>query len=417
MKNDYIVLSLDPMYSPLHEKLAEILGKEKYAITSCLSKKVYLPTFKQILAVNLIESVSKETAKQHQRKISSIKTYHHAYVRKIEKRDLNDEELNYMARFYIAVKEFIIKNKVDIVILHNDARWYHSIAIEICKELNIKYLVTEQGYIRPFTTVIDPQGVNANSRIDFKFKNNTNFESEHNIVDFQPKDRHESLRSMLVFFIFLIGFSLERVNGSGTIIRYMHNNYSFKKYFKRILSKFAKKRDNIKTPLPESVLLLLQLESDSQFLLHSPFNSNQEVIDFVDELAKSNSMKVAVKLHPLDEKKYDLSKNSYYIDGRVPELAAQSEVVFTINSSASIDVLKTTTPLVLMGESIYAHKGVAVKLNYSHPSWKVLHQDMGVDFNIRERFVNYLHHEYLIKGAGYSFCSKYLKFKLGFILS
>ncbi len=405
------------MYSPLHEKLAAILGKEKYAITSCLSKRVYLPTFKQFLAVNLIKSIPKSAAKKHQNKISLLKTYHHAYVRKIEKRDLNDEELNYMARFYIALKDFIVKKRISVVILHNDARWYHTIAIEICKELNVKYLVTEQGYIRPYTTIIDPQGVNANSRIDFNFKNNVSLESEKNFITFQPRDRHESLRSMMFFSIFLMGFAFERFNGSGTIIRYMHNNYSFKKYFKRIVNKFIKKRNNLKTPLPDSILLLLQLESDSQFLLHSPFNSNQEVIDFVDEFAKSNNMKVAVKLHPLDEKKYDLSQNSYYVDGRVPELATHSEVVFTINSSASVDVLKTTTPLVLMGESIYAHKGVAVKLNHSHPCWMMLYQEMSVDFDIREKFINYLHHEYLIKGAGYSFCSKYLKLKLGPILS
>ncbi|HHF3127691.1 TPA: phosphoribosylamine--glycine ligase [Vibrio alginolyticus] len=419
MKTDHIVLSLDPMYSPLHEKIAGILGKKRYAVTSCLSKKIYLPTFKQFLAVNMIAAVSKEQAQPYQEKISLLRTYHHAYVQKVEDRTLCNDELNYMARFYVALKEFVIEKNINLVLLHNDARWYHAVAIDICKELNIPYLVTEQGLIRPFTTVIDPQGVNANSKIDFEIDNNTVQLPQKEQRSFTPKDTHDSIKSMFFFFIFLLGFAFERINKNRTVIRYMHNSYSLKKYFKRIANKLIKRKKGTLVPSLSShgsILLLLQLENDSQFLLHSPFKSNQEVINLVAGLAKSAKVKLAIKRHPLDDKEYQLDDNTYYVDGKIAELADSAEFVFTINSSASIDVLKTAAPLILMGESIYAHKGVAVEFDFHHPYQQMTQARAEVDFVARQRFINYLHNEYLVQGAGYSFCSQHLRRKLEQIL-
>lgn len=419
MKTDHIVLSLDPMYSPLHEKIAEILGMKKYAVTSCLSKKIYLSNFKQLLAANLIAAVNKNQALPYQEKISSLQTYHHAYAQKVEGRALSNEELNYMARFYVALKEFIIEKNINLVLLHNDARWYHAVAIDICKELGIAYLVTEQGLIRPFTTVIDPKGVNANSKIDFKISNDIVQFPQKKLGSFTPKNTHDSIKSMFFFFIFLVGFTFERINYNRTVIRYMHNSYSLKKYFKRIANKVIKKKNVISEPslgAQGSILLLLQLENDSQFLLHSPFKSNQEVVNLVAGLAKSAKMNLAVKRHPLDEKEYLLDENSYYVEGKIADLARAAEAVFTINSSASIEVLKTVTPLILMGESIYAYKGVAVALDFNCPSESIVKAKNEVNFVTRQKFLHYLSNEYLVQGAGYSFCSKHLKHKLEQIL-
>ncbi|MFY2160248.1 phosphoribosylamine--glycine ligase [Vibrio alginolyticus] len=367
----------------------------------------------------MIAAVSKEQAQPYQEKISLLRTYHHAYVQKVEDRTLCNDELNYMARFYVALKEFVIEKNINLVLLHNDARWYHAVAIDICKELNIPYLVTEQGLIRPFTTVIDPQGVNANSKIDFEIDNNTVQLPQKEQRSFTPKDTHDSIKSMFFFFIFLLGFAFERINKNRTVIRYMHNSYSLKKYFKRIANKLIKRKKGTLVPSLSShgsILLLLQLENDSQFLLHSPFKSNQEVINLVAGLAKSAKVKLAIKRHPLDDKEYQLDDNTYYVDGKIAELADSAEFVFTINSSASIDVLKTAAPLILMGESIYAHKGVAVEFDFHHPYQQMTQARAEVDFVARQRFINYLHNEYLVQGAGYSFCSQHLRRKLEQIL-
>ncbi|MBE8232403.1 MAG: phosphoribosylamine--glycine ligase, partial [Endozoicomonadaceae bacterium] len=167
MEKKYNLLSMDPMYSPLHGKIADLLAKETYAVVSCLSKKVYLPKFKITLASSLIFKCEKKITAVEIEKIRLIPNYHQSYVNKIENRELNRSEIVYMAKFYLSLKEFILQNSIDLVVLHNDTRWYHAIAISICAELKIKYLVTEQGLIRPYTTVIDNKGANANA--NFKY--------------------------------------------------------------------------------------------------------------------------------------------------------------------------------------------------------------------------------------------------------
>lgn len=109
-----------------------------------------------------------------------------------------------MARFYVALKGFVIEKDINLVLLHNDARWYHAVAIDICKELGINYLVTEQGLIRPFTTVIDPQGVNANSKIDFKIFSNEVQHTPKEQGSFIPKDTHDSIKSMFFSLFFYL---------------------------------------------------------------------------------------------------------------------------------------------------------------------------------------------------------------------
>ncbi|QJY38876.1 phosphoribosylamine--glycine ligase [Vibrio europaeus] len=416
MNRRYNVLTLDPMYSPLHAKIASILAKKKYAITSCVSKKIYLPRFKQYLAVDLIESVCKEQAKAYHAQLAKLNSYHHAYARKFENRKLTEGELNYMARFYIALEDFIVSNNIELVILHNETRWYHAVTIEICKRHKIKYLVTEQGLIRPFTTIIDPRGTSANSLITF----------DTGMIRKSPykgsafprcKGKHDSLKSMLFFLMFLIGFTCERLYGNKTIVRYMHNGYSLKKYGKRLIRCFYKKKANYSEIKTRSILLLLQLERDSQVLLHSHFSSNQQVIDFVVEYAKVKGLDVAVKLHPLDNGKYQLPTNGYFVDGKVAALAEQSELVFTINSSASIDVIKTTTPLILLGDSIYSQSGIAEQLDFKIHEKPLIKIDPKVDLTLRKRFLEYLQSDYLLSGAGYSFDNNAIKYKLKELLN
>ncbi|MDG2664538.1 phosphoribosylamine--glycine ligase, partial [Vibrio parahaemolyticus] len=228
MEKRYNLLSLDPMYSPLHEKVASLVARRKFAITSCLSKKVYLPTFKLTLATSLIASVKEPIDNDVLKKMNSLSTYHHAYAKKIESRTLSSSELKYMAKFYIGLKRFITEKSVDLVILHNDTRWYHTIAILLCNELGISYLVTEQGLLRPFTTVIDNKGVNANANISLL---NKKIDTDDN-NEFLPRNTHDSLLSMMFFSFFILSFSSERLFGRRTVLRYTHNRYSVRKYYK-----------------------------------------------------------------------------------------------------------------------------------------------------------------------------------------
>ncbi|MEZ9527217.1 capsular polysaccharide export protein, LipB/KpsS family [Enterovibrio norvegicus] len=400
------------MYSPLHEKVAKIVAKKKYAVTSCLSKKVYLPTFKITLATSIIRSVKSKIEDDVLEKMRLLSTYHHAYVEKIESRCLTSNELEYMAKFYIGLKEFIKRKDINLVILHNDTRWYHAIAIEICNELGIRYLVTEQGLIRPHTTVIDNKGVNAKANISLLDKELANSDTG----GFLPNNTHDSLISVVFFILFILSFSVERFIGKPTVLKYMHNGYSVRKYYKRLSRKLlsiSDKKHNGKISIQKSsALLLLQLDHDSQFLMYSDFFSNQEVIDRLNKKCCELGLSLAIKKHPLDMNEYSLPINSYFTDGDLSTLISKSKIVVTINSSAILAALNSTTPLFVIGNSMYKF-GKALE----HCTIENIDPSLEQNILIRKKYLGKLKRNYLLLGAGYDYCPSILEEKLGQLLN
>ncbi len=393
------------MYSSLHEKIAKLVAKKKYAVTSCWAKKVYLPTFKFTLATSIIKNYRGEVDPLVLEKIKALPTYHHAYVKKVEKRELTADELSYMAKFYLGLKVFIQEKKIELIIVHNDTRWYHAIAILLCKELDIKYLVTEQGLIRPYTTVIDNQGVNANANMELIVKGLELKEK----LNFTPKYTHDSVLSMFFFFVFIGIFTLERTIKSASLLRYMHNNYRLDKYKQRFLNRVIKKNEvkERREVDNKSALLLLQLEHDSQFLMYSDYQNNQEVINRTQKKCSQLGLTLAIKKHPLDQSSYKLDNYSYLVGGDVILLARQAKLVIAVNSSAILSVLKTTTPLFIIGESIYEYKNMA---EYTCIENIILPTRQS--YEARCDYIYKIKENYLLKGAGYSFNGTLLSHKL-----
>lgn len=414
----YAVLSLDPMYSPLHSKIAAQVGKQQecYAILSCWAKKVYLRGFQCTLATKLINSVNESSLSNTLlKRVEQLTTYHHAYVKKVEKRALSQTEIRYMARFYQALEQYIDSKRIELILVHNDLRWYHAIAIDICKRKGIRYLVTEQGLIRPYTTVIDNQGVNANANLDFPVRH-----SNKPIVDrddFQPTSYHDSWLSIAFFALFLSVFTCERLAGNSSILRYMHNNYSLSKYVKRIFHKLHKPSgaDNLE-PLFGSryILLLLQLETDSQILVHSPFSSNQEIILRVEQQAMLLGCRLAIKRHPLDRQRYHSGEQTVWVNGLIEPLAKHAQCVVSVNSSSVISVLKTGTPLFLLGDSLCAYPSVAESIVVDELAIRFSQVNTNKKAHIENRsaYLQHLQYYYLMKGAGWSFSPKLLEKKL-----
>lgn len=401
----YTVLSLDPMYSPLHEKIANIVATKKYAVASCWAMKVYLPSFKFTLATKIIKENKQIVTDELLHKISKIESYHFAYVKKVEGRNIKRDELEYMAAYYLGLKQFIQSKGIDLVLLHNDTRWYHAVAVMLCKELKIKYLVTEQGLIRPNTTVIDSHGINFKSNLPSVELTQEPKEK------FTVKHPHDSLISMSIFGIFLFIFMLEKM--LKTQINYFHNDYSFVKYYRRITNKFKRKKseENKGVVSEQSVLLLLQLELDSQLLIYSEFANNQELISKLESKCKEKGLELAVKKHPLDCKTYQVSEDTIFVNGVISKLSEQAKMVFTVNSSAALQVMKTSTPLYLLGDSVYNKPYIATQVDINSFDFDELDK-IEIKKSNRDNFLKLINYNYLLHGAGFSFNNDLLETKL-----
>ena len=423
---DHTILSLDPMYSPLHNKIGKLVSNRsrRYAIVSCLAKSVYLKDYRIFLATRMMRNNSEPISASLLEKMKVLQTHHHVVQRKHLGKELTQSELKYMARYYLTIRQFIQQKGVDLVIVHNDTRWYHAIAILLCKEMNLHYLVTEQGLIRPHTTVIDPYGVNGFSRLAKQDISHLLVE-QHNRYKVKANDlkgRHDSLLAMFFFFLFLAIFTVERWSGAKTIIRYMHNSYRLDKYWQRLVYRLNHRPKvsidkNVRLEkLAQSALFLMQLENDSQLLLHSEFSYNQPLIDRLAEQCGKVGLLLAIKKHPLDFNTYHLPSNAYFIDGHIAQLARKSQCVVSVNSSSVIEVFSTSIPVYLLGRSVYAHRGVAEFCILDDLAKKIKKQEEPMDVSGRGQFLDYLKNSYLLHGAGYQIQTNAVADKLNQLL-
>ena len=61
---------------------------------------------------------------------------------------------------------YLQKYPVEAVFLLGDCRYYHRMAKPVCEQLGVAFMVFEEGYLRPDTITLEPEGVNAYSRLD-----------------------------------------------------------------------------------------------------------------------------------------------------------------------------------------------------------------------------------------------------------
>lgn len=403
------ILSLDPMYSCLHKKISDQFSGTKTALLTSYGLSVYLPGF-NCFFIN--KELSKYNVKIPKRIIDIVlldDNHYTSYVKKVLNCKVDDESVIYMAKFYLYLIDYIKNNSIDLVLLHNDLRWQHSLAVKVCKELGVKYLVTEQGLFRPNTTIVDAVGVNANSNVkcDFIFnyvRDNFKYNGNKDV-----KYTHDSYKSYYFFFLYLILSKIGRLlNMEAKIV---HKKHSLGEYIKRFISSemFRGKKGNKDRPNKEFIFIPLQLELDTQLLIHSDFNNNQEVIDLITrsflKLELSSKYDIIFKKHPNDTAEYDFSPDVKVVDNIIDdEFLSVCKLVIGVNSTALLSVLATKIPLITLGRSIYDIDGVCV---YSSRNElldnidKVFRGDF--DISKRKDYIYFLKQTYSIKGAGYSF--------------
>ena len=157
------ILILEPFYTKFHIDLAKSLSNDISAFVFNYGNVVYLSDTKKIYVNKELKTI--EYSQIDLNIVKNTKTLYSETLRKIENREPTESDFEYMARYIAFVREYLTKNKIELVTMHNDLRWQHALAIEVCKELRVKYLITERGIFRPDTTTIEFEGVNGYSSL------------------------------------------------------------------------------------------------------------------------------------------------------------------------------------------------------------------------------------------------------------
>lgn len=265
------------------------------------------------------------------------------------------------------------------IVLFGDCRPLHAAARQVASDLRITVHVFEEGYIRPDWVTLERGGVNGNSSLPRDPQVYLALATDlPPVPDYPPIPASFRQRALEAFGYF--GAS------SALASRFPHYR-SHRPY--RAMAEFAgwavrfcgRPLARLRSAITARRLrgrffvLPLQLDSDHQIRIHSPFAGMTEAIErIIASFAAHAPTDVAlvVKEHPLDNglkgwrrvvrdiaRQHDVADRVVFLEhGHTDELVASAVGVVTVNSTTGTLALSAGTPVAVLGAAVYDLPGV-----------------------------------------------------------
>lgn len=414
------ILILEPFYTSFHSELAKSLSDDISAFVFNYGNIVYLQGVQKVIVNKELENI---IATQDDITIAKeTKTLYSETLRKIEGMEPSQSDFEYMAKYIKFLREYLIKHKIELVAMHNDLRWQHALAIKICKELRVQYLITERGIFRPDTTTIEFEGVNGYSSLP----KDKEFYKSHEIKEKKLRNYKVSkitnLQVNMRFVFFILLNKLGRIFGLNSSVK--NRGYSLVKYAELFIKqKFGKKiSQDIKLPT-KYIFAPLQVNTDTQLLIHSDFKDMQEFISLVERefYSLKSNIGLVFKIHPMEKGivEYKFDSRSLVVDSDTNELVKNSECVVTINSTVGFEAIENHKKVLVLGEAFFKIDGMAIcssKKSFRDDLTRVFDGSVELDDEAIEAFVKYLKYEYQVNGNLFNWSNETLeeiKIKIG----
>ncbi len=294
------------------------------------------------------------------------------------------------------------------LVLYGDVRHIHAKAIEIAKQRGITVHVFEEGYMRPYWVTYERGGSNGNSRlmemsIDDMRKALALSDMEAPLPPAKWGDMRHHIAYGALYHWFVMFCNQAYANFQPH--RDLNVRQEFMLYLRRLVLMpihWTKRRLStlrIQNGGFPYHLALLQLEHDSNFQEHSPFET---MADFLDEVIQTFAKSapghhhLVIKAHPLEDgriplmslveefsKKHHITNRVHYLrGGKLAQLLNDARTAVTVNSTAGQQVLWRGIPLKVFGDAVYCK-----------PEF-VSNQSLGDFFNQPERPDNKAYKDY-----------------------
>ena len=282
---------------------------------------------------------------------------------------------NWPNRFDAIIAE---KGVTDIV-LYGDTRFIHTESVRRAKAAGITVHVFEEGYLRPYWVTYERGGSNGHSRLmdmDIEYMRRVLANTE--LITPEAPAHWGDMRQH-VFYGALYHWFVMFKNGAYRHFK-PHRDLGvvaeFRLYLRRLLmmpahwiSRMVATRRIMRGGYPYH-LALLQLEHDSSFQAHSPFDCMSEFLELViDGFAKGAPAHhhLVFKAHPLENgrlglrrlvrdlaAKYGVSARVHYVrGGKLAQLLDHARSAVTVNSTAAQQVLRRGIPLKVFGDAVF----------------------------------------------------------------
>ena len=269
------------------------------------------------------------------------------------------------------------EHQITDIMLFGDCRDHHAVALQICREKGVTPYVFEEGYIRPDWVTMEIGGVNGHSslskdpdwyrataaqlppipehhRVPSSFRRRALEGLAYNVADVLTRWHYPGWRTHRPWHPVVEGVGWAR-----KLTRRKRREREAVQLIERLLSGNA-----------PYFLFPLQLDSDAQIRLHSPFGGILDALKLVIESFANHApseARLVVKEHPLDNgvRDWELETQSlaqqFGVSGRVDYLGwgdietvtEQTRGMVTINSTSGTLALAKSVPVVVLGTAIY----------------------------------------------------------------
>lgn len=315
----------------------------------------------------------------------------------------------------------------DTILCFGDCRQLHLIARKWASFKGIRFLVFEEGYLRPHFITLESGGVNAYSSLpkDPSFYRNLPEQPEFEVKNLKPSTSLRIWHAIWYYFIsWLHREEFHDYRHHKAFSCWYEGKCWIRAGWRKIWYKYKEKNipNLLRNDLKDKYfLIILQVYNDSQIHNHSPY---KDIRNYINDVMHSFSKKalpsdiLVFKHHPMDRghrlygpliqklcQQYNINDRVIYVhDIAMPLLLGNAKAVVTINSTAGLSALIHNKPLKVMGQSIYNIKG----LTYQGCLNTFWHTQFKPDPVLFRKFRIYLRSQTQINSVFYSKNQKYI---------
>lgn len=280
--------------------------------------------------------------------------------------------------------DFIVHHGVTDLILYGDCRPYHASAHKMAQLRGIQVHVVEEGYIRPDFMTLQKDGVNGNSTLpldpQWYLDQARSLPAEGGLEPQIPstfkRRAVNTARNGLAAAVMRPIFPFYRTHRPQSFL--LEAAGWFKKLTRRKKDLAGARAEWAKVGDRPYFALPLQLDSDYQIRVHSPFGNMRAALRFVIKSFAQYAPEgtaLVVKRHPLDSglvawerltrrlaARYGVSDRVFYLaDWDIAEVVGKSLGVVTVNSTVGTLALNAGKPVLVLGHAVYKVPGVVYR--------------------------------------------------------
>lgn len=282
--------------------------------------------------------------------------------------------------------DFVVNHGVTDLILYGDCRPYHATAHGMARLRDLHVHVVEEGYIRPDFMTLQDDGVNGNSTLplDPQWYMDQARSLPPQETEFPPVPSTFRARARNTM---RNGFASALMRPYFPFYN-THRPHSFLMEsaawcWKLVMRQSHERRSRAQWDAVKDqpyFTLPLQLNSDYQIRIHSPFGNMRAALRFVIKSFAQHApagVSLVVKRHPLDPglvgwdrlthrlaSYYGVADRVVYLsDWDIAEVVDKSLGVVTVNSTVGTLALNSGKPVVVLGHSVYKIPGVVYRGN------------------------------------------------------